>query len=195
MSVDVQLLEGVAEDLGVYLDRVEIRNRFQIRDPQIENIGWAMKAEMEAGYPGGRVFQDSLGTALAAYLLQKHSSLGKAPMAAKGGFGGRQLKTILAFIEDNLDKDLGLAEIAAVAGISPSRCKIIFRTAMSLPLHQYVIQRRVERARVLLGQTELAISEVALQAGFAHQSHLARHMRRILGCTPKSLKHELQQRD
>jgi AraC family transcriptional regulator len=43
--------------------------------------------------------------------------------------------------------------------------------------------------------TELAISEVALQAGFAHQSHLARHMRRILGCTPKSLKHELQQRD
>jgi AraC family transcriptional regulator len=188
VSISAGLLESVAEDLGLYLDRVEIRNRFQLRDPQIENIGWAMKAEMDADYPGGTLFRDSLGTALAAYLLRNHSSLERTPSAAKGSFSGRQLKRILAFIEENLDKDLSLAEIASIAGVSPSHCKIIFRTAMGVPLHQYVIQRRVERARVLLSEGELAISQVALQTGFAHQSHLARHMKRMLGYTPGAAK-------
>ncbi|HTF61279.1 MAG TPA: AraC family transcriptional regulator [Edaphobacter sp.] len=191
VSVDLSLVEAVAEDLGVYPDRVEIRNRFQIRDPQIENIGWAMKAEMETGYPGGRVFRDSLGTALAAYLLERHSSLGRVPPAANGSFAAHQLKKILAFIEENLDKNLSLTAIALVAGVSPSSCKLIFRGTMGLPLHQYVVQRRVERARILLTESELAISEVALQTGFAHQSHLARHMKRMLGYTPAAVKREI----
>jgi AraC family transcriptional regulator len=188
VSISAGLLESVAEDLGLYLDRVEIRNRFQLRDPQIENIGWAMKAEMDANYPAGRLFRDSLGTALSAYLLRNHSSLERTPPATKGRFTGRQLKTILAFVEENLDKDLSLAEIAAIAGVSPSHCKIIFRSAMGLPLHQYVIQRRVERARILLNEGELAISQIALQTGFAHQSHLSRHMKRMLGYTPAAAK-------
>ena len=184
VSVSGGMLESVAEDLGIYLDRVEIRNRFQLRDPQVENIGWALKAERDADYPGGQLFRDSLGTALTAYLLRKHSSLERATSVMKGSFTGRQLKRILAFVEENLDKDLSLAGIAVVAGVSPSHCKILFRAAMGLPLHQYVIQRRVERARVLLSEGELAISQVALQTGFAHQSHLSRHMKRMLGYTP-----------
>jgi AraC family transcriptional regulator len=191
VSVDPNLLKGVAEDLDIYLDRVEIRNRFQIRDPQIENIGWALKAEMEAGYPGGKLFRDSLGTALTTCVLRKHSSLERTPPAATGSFTGRQLKRVLAFIEENLDKDLSLAEIATVAGVSPSHCKFIFRAAMGLPLHQYVIQRRVERARILLSESELAISEIALRTGFAHQSHLARHMKRMLGYTPRTAKRQI----
>jgi AraC family transcriptional regulator len=61
---------------------------------------------------------------------------------------------------------------------------------MGVPLHQYVIQRRVDRARILLSESELAISQVALQTGFAHQSHLARHMKRMLGYTPAAAKRE-----
>ena len=54
--------------------RVEIVSRFQMRDPQIEHIGWAVKAEIEAGCPGGRLFLDSLGLALATRLLHQHST-------------------------------------------------------------------------------------------------------------------------
>ena len=190
VSVDLKLLEVVAEDSGIYLDRVEMRNRFQIRDAQIENIGWALKAEMEADYPGGRLFRDSLGTALSSYLLRRHSSLERKRPESKASFSGRQLKRILAFIEENLDKDLSLAQIATIAAVSPSHCKVIFRSAMGVPLHQYVIQRRVERARVLLHTGELPISAIALQTGFSHQSHLARHMKRILGYTPAAVKRE-----
>ena len=51
---------------------IEIADRFQLRDPFIEHIGWAMKADIDAGGTGGRLFRESLGTALAARLLQRH---------------------------------------------------------------------------------------------------------------------------
>jgi AraC family transcriptional regulator len=59
---------------------------------------------------------------------------------------------------------------------------------MGLPVHQYLIRQRVERAKGLLGEDKLSISEIALEAGFAHPSHLARHMRRVLGVSPKALR-------
>jgi AraC family transcriptional regulator len=60
-----------------------------------------------------------------------------------------------------------------------------------MPVHQYVLRRRVERAKLLLQDRSLSIAQVAFAAGFAHQSHLARHMRKILGCTPAVVRQEL----
>jgi AraC family transcriptional regulator len=61
-----------------------------------------------------------------------------------------------------------------------------------MPAHQYVVRRRVERAKMLLLQGRLAMSQVALESGFAHQSHMARCMRRVLGMTPADV---VQSRD
>jgi AraC family transcriptional regulator len=190
LRLDSALIESVGEDFGLYPDRIEFCNRFQIRDPQIENIGWALKSEMEAGFPNGKVFLDSLGTALAACALRKHSSFLEKRIT-RGGFSTRKLKQMLAFIEDNLDQRLTLAEIAAIAGVSASQCKLIFRTAMGIPVYRYVIQRRVERAKWLLCERDVDISQAALEAGFTHQSHLARHMKQVLGYTPGELLREL----
>ena len=94
---------------------------------------------------------------------------------------------MLSYIEDNLSQDLSLQTIADVSGLSASYFKTAFRTSVGHPVHQYVIQRRVERARSLLAEGQLPISQVALETGFAHQSHLAYHMRRLLGVTPKTI--------
>jgi AraC family transcriptional regulator len=56
-----------------------------------------------------------------------------------------------------------------------------------MPVHQYVVQRRVERARTLLLQGKLNASQIALDTGFAHQSHMAHWMGRLLGVTPREL--------
>ena len=74
-----------------------------------------------------------------------------------------------------------------IAGISVPHLKVLFRRSFDLPVHQYVIRRRVEHARRLLANGDLPISQVALSAGFAHQSHLAHAMKRILGMTPAGL--------
>jgi AraC family transcriptional regulator len=187
VGVPVTLLQTIAEESRCDPGRVEIVNRFQMRDPQIENIGWALKAELETGYPNGSLYLDSLATGLAVHLLNHHSSESPKPADFKGGLPGRKLKQVLSYIEDNLDRDLSIREIARIAGLSVSHCKTAFRKSAGQPVHRYVIQRRVERARTLLSQGELSISQVALATGFAHQSHLAYHMRRLLGVLPKSV--------
>ncbi len=78
--------------------------------------------------------------------------------------------------------------MAAVAGVSASHLNKLFRISMGVPLHQYLIQRRVERAKTLLMQDGLSMAEIALAAGFAHQSHMARHVRRVLGVPPRAMK-------
>jgi AraC family transcriptional regulator len=188
LSLIPELVDTVAEQLEFDPRRIEIRNRFQIRDPHLENIGWALKAELECGYPSGRLYLDSLAVAMAARLVTCHSSGSVEPNKQNGSLAGRRLKQVLSFIEDNLSRNISLGEIAAVAGLSVSHFKTLFRAAVGLPVHQYVIRRRIERAKILLSESNLPISQIALETGFAHQSHLAHHMRRVLGISPKAVR-------
>jgi AraC family transcriptional regulator len=187
-SLPPALLQAAAEGLDLDPSRIEIRNRFQMRDTQIEHIGWALKAEMERGYPSGRLYVDSLAMALAARVLQAHSSLARESEMPRGALQGHRLKRVLAFIEEHLGDDLSLETIAGAAGVSAPHCKVLFRRALGMPVHQYVISRRVERAAALLRESRLPISQIALETGFAHQSHLARHMRRVMGVSPRELR-------
>jgi len=147
-----------------------------------------LKAEMESNYPSGRLYTDSLGVSVASRLVSTHSSVAQHSVAQSGGLGGRRLKQTLAYIEDHLSEDLSLAHIASVSGVSASHFKTLFRQSAGVPLHQYVVQRRVERAKDLLMQDKLSIAEIALATGFSHQSHLARHMRRSVGLSPRAMK-------
>jgi len=192
MSLSPELLDMVAEQLDFDPQRIEIRNRFQVRDEQLENIAWALKAEMESGYPCGRLYLDSLAVAAATRLLLCHSSVSREPRRLNGRLSERRLRQVLSYIEDNLSQDLSLRDIAGVAGLSVSHFKSIFRESVGLPVHQYLIRRRVERAKTLLAEDKLPISQIAFETGFAHQSHLARHMRRVLGVSPKALREMLR---
>jgi AraC family transcriptional regulator len=188
LSLAPELLTSVAEEFDVAPEQVEIRNRFQVRDPQLENIAWALKAEMESGYPCGSLYLDSLAISVAARLVRSHSSLSVEPKRANGRLLDRRLRQVFSYIEDNLNRDIALSDLAAVAGLSLSHFKSLFRQSVGLPAHQYVIRRRVERAKNLLCEGKLSISQIAFESGFAHQSHLAHHMRRVLGLSPKALR-------
>ena len=190
LRVPETLLRTVASELDLNPAHVEVADRFQLRDPQLEHIGWALKADIEAGSPGGRLFRESLGTAYASRLLQRHNVRSLPMRDPKGGMSAIKLKQLLAHIEDNLESELSLAEIADIAGLSISHLKTLFRNSTGLPVHQYVLRRRVERAKELLLGHDLSITQIAFATGFAHQSHLARHMRRIIGVTPATVRRE-----
>ena len=190
LLVDVHrdLLRTVAEQSGIDPAHIELLNRFQMRDQQIEHIGWALKAEMDLGFPNGNLYTDSLAMALAVHLLRRHSAAGLDSGTSKGGLSGQRLRRVLSYIEDNLSASLSLAEIASVAGVSVSHCKAAFRDSVGAPVHRYVVLRRVQRAKELLSEGRLTISEIALETGFSHQSHLAYHVRRLLGVSPADIR-------
>jgi AraC family transcriptional regulator len=185
--VDIQLTRSLvrraADDIGLDPDRVGQEPICQFRDPQIEHVARALDAERRMGYPSGLLYTDSLGLALAARLL----SPGTPPATPNRGLSTAQLRRVTDFVEDHLDQDLSLVRLADVVGVSASHFKTLFRRSTGLPVHRYVIERRVERARKLLLEGALPAGQVAVMAGFSHQSHMARWMRRILGVTPTSL--------
>lgn len=186
ISLSPGLIAAAAEQLGLDPERVRIRNHFQVRDPHLEHLGWALKAELESGFPCGRLFLDGMAAALAARLVSAYGSAG-APRRFER-LSGARLKRVLAHVEERLAEDVSLAELAAVAGLSVSHFKTVFREAVGSSPHRYVVGRRVDRARALILEGRLPLSRIALDTGFAHQSHLARHMRRVLGVTPGELR-------
>jgi AraC family transcriptional regulator len=183
VKISRSLLREVAAESGLG-DAIEIRSRFRIRDYRIEHLGWALMADARDGFPSGSLYLDCVGRALAVQLLRNHSSISRAIVLPEGSMSRRKLRQVQSYIEEHLRSNLSLQAIADAAGMSPSSLKVTFRNATGMPVHQYVIRRRVERAALLLREGKLPISQIALDAGFAHQSHLAMHMRRLLGVAP-----------
>ncbi len=187
LTIDLSpsLVRTAAEEMGLNPDRVSIVPQLHLRDPQIEHIGWALKAELETDEPFGRLYADSLGLALAAHLLRRYAPAVRKRIA--GDLPKRRLRRVTDYIHDHLAHDLTLGELAAIANLSPSHFKLVFRESVGVPVHQYVVRARVEYAMDLLLRGQLPPSDIALRSGFSDQSHMARCMRRLTGITPSAL--------
>jgi AraC family transcriptional regulator len=187
MNIAPALVRSVADSMHLNPDRIQIEPHLQIKDPRLQHIGWALKAELEAIDPFGRLYAESLGTALVVHMLRRYAPSSRLPM--RRGLSRRQLRRVTDHIQEHLSSDLSLAELASVAAVSPSHLKALFKESTGLPVHQYIIRRRVDFAVELLssGSRGRKLSDVALQAGFADQSHMARCMRRVIGMTPSSV--------
>ncbi|HEY5805140.1 MAG TPA: AraC family transcriptional regulator [Lysobacter sp.] len=171
------LLARTADELGLDGARVGLPLRHQFRDERIAQLAWALDADHRDGQSSGRLYTDSLSTALLAHLVARHRSAQEVDR----GLPRQQLLRVTDHIEAHLEHDLSLARLADIAGISASHLKTQFKRATGLPVHAYVVRRRVERARHLLSRRDLPVSQIALEAGFAHQSHMVRSLRRVLG--------------
>lgn len=178
------IVARAAERMGKDAERVELDARHQFRDAVVEHIARAFGASSDAAHPGGMLYAESLGLALASHLLGSSSAAPRAGSALSKA----QRARVMDYIEAHLDKDLSLARLSGIAGISVSHLKVLFKRSTGLAVHEYVVRRRVERARELLLAGEHSISDVALDVGFAHASHLARCMRRVLGLPPSAFK-------
>lgn len=178
------LVASTAEALGLPGGRADLAPRLGARDPLIEHVLRALAAELEAPAPAGRIYADSLAVALTTRLLQNFGAVGAA---GRQTLSKPQVRRVVEFVETNLDGQLTLEQIAEVAGMSIPHLTTLFRRTMGQSVHAYVMERRVQRARALLLGRGMTIAQVALETGFAHQSHLARWMRRLLGVTPSEI--------
>ena len=102
----------------------------------------------------------------------------------KEGLPLRRLENVKEYIEDNLDSELSLAELADVAGMSKYYFSRLFKKSEGLPPYEYVLRRRAEAGKQLLSKTDLSIAQIALKTGFSSQSHFGKHFRRHIGDTP-----------
>jgi len=185
LALDPRLVEQVASEVGG-VNHVELIRKLGIRDAQIEHICLALKAELEAGCPSGRLYGDALAVALAAHLLGKYAVQITSAQSHCAGLPACKLRRVIEYINDNLTDDLTLAEIAHVAAMNPHYFSRAFKQATGTPPHRYVTNCRVERAKKLLAQDELPLVEIGLSVGFQNQSHFTTLFHKLTGVTPKA---------
>jgi AraC family transcriptional regulator len=161
---------------------------FGQQDVQLHQIGMLMLAELRAGGMMGQLYIESLTQALVIHLLRHYSTLTQSIASPHSSFTHTQLQQAIDYIHTYLNRDLSLAELASVANISPTYFASLFKQEMGISPHQYVIRQRVERAKVMLMKTDLAIADIALQVGFSSQSHLTQQFKRLTGMTPKQIR-------
>ena len=189
LRLNPALFRETADAMGLRANDADLAPAIHVRDPHIEAIGWMLQAEDHDAYPGGRIFRDSLASALAARLLGMQSRTTTPPPSSKRAraLPARRLRQVLEYIDAHLDEDLSLGELATIAGYSLSHFKPLFKQAVGKPVHRFVLERRVERARTLLLGGRKSMLEIAMEAGFSHPSHMARCMRRVLGVSPSEV--------
>jgi AraC family transcriptional regulator len=153
--------------------------------PHLRAAMLAVDDELTAGGAGGPLAAESLANVLAVHLLRHVVAPRRLERGRDGALPRARLRAVVEYIEDHLDAHPTLEQMAAVARLSAYHFARQFKTATGLPPHQYVIARRVERAKGLLGTpTSLSLAEVATRAGFTDQSQFARHFKRLVGVTP-----------
>lgn len=184
------LIACAAQELS-YADRIEIVPSLGVVDPQIQHIGLALKAELESGCLSGRLYGESLATALAGCLLRRYSTSVARIQDNACGLPKYKLWSAIEYINDNLENDLTLAELAGVVQMSTYHFARLFKQSTGLAPHQYVIDCRIERAKMLLAEKKLSIVEICEQVGFRSPSHFSALFRKVTTMTPKAYRDQL----
>jgi AraC family transcriptional regulator len=185
LAIAPTLLEQVGQDL-VNCDRIEIIPQYMTeQDILIQGIFGALRQELEFGQIGGYLLIDSLKTALAIHLLRNYCTTQPRLSNYTDGLSKLKLQQVREYINEHLHQEIKLIEISAIAQISPYHFLRLFKQSMGITPHQYILQRRIDKAKYLLQESKLSIAEIAFRVGFCDQSHFTRCFKRLLGMTPK----------
>jgi AraC family transcriptional regulator len=155
-------------------------------DIGIESILFALRTELSDGCPSGRLYGESLATALATRLVWlrerpvDHNQAGVLPLA--------RLRQVLEYIEANLAGDTSLHRLAEIVRVGPRQFERLFVQSLGLPPHQYILRRRIAASKDLLLNSQLSLAEISDRLGFHNQSHFATTFRNKVGVAPSAFR-------
>jgi AraC family transcriptional regulator len=167
------------------LERQVFRRQHQAKDRHLQTLMQALLIEAEMGGPNGHLYADTLSTALVTHFVNHYSLDTPLECVHLPPIERQRLGSVIDYIEAHLTDDVSLAELALAAGLSKFHFARLFKDAIGLTPHKYVLKRRIETASQFLKQGE-AIAQVAHLFGFTDQSHFTRTFKRIKGVTPKA---------
>ncbi|MDJ0724212.1 MAG: AraC family transcriptional regulator [Prochloraceae cyanobacterium] len=166
-------------------DLVELTPQFARSDPLLHQIGLTLKKELELGTFHGSLYINALFNALAIHLIHKYGLKKVNIEQYLDGLSKVRLDRVLEFIDENLENQIQLIDLASIAGINQYYFSRLFKKSMGVPPYKYVTEQRINQAKQLLKQTDLNVLDIAIACGFTHSSHLARHFKRLVGISPQ----------
>jgi AraC family transcriptional regulator len=185
-------LRASAEQLG-HGNGVELLSRVGFDDPVASRLMEMLGREADLSDPSARLFLEQATDLLCTQLLRSHSSHAalSAP-STRRGLPTWQVKKVTTYMSERLGAPIGLDDLAAVAGLSRFHFCTAFRQATGSTPHEWLVRLRIERARKLLGDPALSITEIALAVGYETPSSFAAAFRKVTGVTPTHFRHSLR---
>jgi AraC family transcriptional regulator len=176
-----------SDECAIDPDRFEIRDEFATRDAKIEALGRRCLAALELEGSDSLLYVDTLTYELTLHLLRRYTVNG-VNQWPKARLSPHKLRRAIEHIDENLGKQVSLAGLASIVALSPGHFAHAFREATGVAPHRYMIERRVERAKTLLRQSDLPITEIAHRIGCSSHSHFSVLFHRVTGLTPRQFR-------
>jgi AraC family transcriptional regulator len=155
-----------------------------VTDERLTHLLFALDAERARGYSAGKLFIDSIETALANILITAFNTFAPRSIYGKGGLAPHVLRRVVEFMHTSIDKQIGLKDLAECAGLSLSHFSLQFRASTNQSPHQYMLRLRIEQSKQLLRDSRLSVLEIGLEVGFRNQQHFATVFRNSVGVSP-----------
>jgi len=171
--------------------QVELDIPLGTSDPLLEQLALAiLEILREEPDPSSSLFVEELVHAMVVRLVRAYTANGRSARAMpdRDALDGREMWRVREMIEDRIAEDLSLEALATEVGVSPRTLSRACLKQWGTTVHQYVLSRRIERVKVMLLSTDLAVTSIAFDTGFSSQSHLATAFRRITGLSPKEFR-------
>lgn len=187
------------ESLGRFADEyfeggrpARVNDFFAIEDPWLDGYFRMLASELEGagGRPTDALLLDETMHLVLRHLVCWHSDAGERERRALDQ-GTRvnplrpaMLRRVEAYIDDNLARDIALAELASLCYLSVDHFLRSYRAARGTTPYRYVIERRLDRAAQMLRATATPVATVAADCGFRSQSHFATRFHAAYGVSP-----------
>ncbi len=155
-----------------------------IGDPILYHLGASLSALLEHPEENNSLLADHIALSLQSHLYHTYSATPASSRRARGGLAPWQESHAKEAMDANLNKEMDIAQLASECGLSTSRFARAFRQSTGCPPHRWLLQRRIERARYLLLNSDKTLVEIAKACGFSDQSHLTRAFGQIVGTSP-----------
>jgi AraC family transcriptional regulator len=175
-----------AEQDERHREGVEIDDAFSIRDTFVQQIAMRFLKALEPQSPASRADIDGLVRSLCVHLLDQYAVERSVPAPRFRTMPPGKLRRALDYIEANLHLDLSVAHIAEQVTMSESHFSHVFRETVGLPPHRYLRDRRIERAKALLRECDMPLSEIAQRVGCSSASNFSVLFHGATGTTPRT---------
>lgn len=174
----------ILEDFGRDPRSIDLKDRIGGRSALLRALIGGIVNELESPSAASRLVLSSLLNTAVVQLLVESSTVGEGGSTTPLMMSPARLQRVIDYIDANLASDIELGDLASVAGSSRFHFSRAFRAATGVPPYRFVIHRRIEKAKALLGAGEMSVLEVATTCGFHSRSQFAAMFRRVLGMTP-----------
>jgi AraC family transcriptional regulator len=153
-------------------------------DPVVHQLGQTLLYSLEHPHHVSKIFLDHVLQALNCHFVWSYGGVAVSARRFRGGLSPWQMRRATELLEAHLGGNIALQQVAEACELSVSHFARAFKTTFRKPPHNWLAERRVDRARDLMMNSRLPLADIAARCGFADQSGLNRSFKRIHGLAP-----------